>query len=504
MTAARAGGLLCRMSTTAPGPTGKLDGAEVVRRGLREQRTEIAVDDVPVEGELPAWLSGTLVRLSPARWDAGGRQMRHWFDGLAMLHRFGVRDGRVDYANRFLRTRQYRSITEEGRMAASEFGTDPCRTLFGRVMTMFRPQFTDNANVNVARLAGEAVAMTETPIPVVFDPDTLQTLGVSRWAEHVPGALTIAHPHADPVTGELVSFATEIGRRCRVNVYRMDPAACTTAVLASVPDPKIPYMHSFAITDRHVILVTFPLVIDQLAMLRGALRRGGGVVDHFRWEPERGSTFHVFDRATGERRASIDGPAFFSFHHVNAFERGEGRIVVDLFAYEDASIIRALMLDDLRGGSAMVPGAELRRCELDLAAGTVEIRPLAEPNAELGRIDYGRRNGRPYRWLYAVSSRGTGPGAREALLGDQLVKIDVETGAFSTWHEDGCLPSEPVFVARPGGTAEDDGVALSVVLDGRAESSFLLALDAATFAEIARARLPQHVPLGFHGDFFSV
>ncbi|HEY5143478.1 MAG TPA: carotenoid oxygenase family protein [Solirubrobacteraceae bacterium] len=492
------------MATTSSSSRSELDGPEVLRRGLREQRAEIAVDDVPVTGQLPAWLTGTLVRLSPSRWDAGEQQMRHWFDGLAMLHRFGIRDGRVDYANRFLRTKQYRSITEEGHMAASEFGTDPCRTLFGRVMTMFRPDFTDNANVNVVRLAGEAIAMTETPIPMTFDPETLETIGVSPWAEHVPGVLTIAHPHADPVSGDLVSFATEISRHCKVNVYRMDPQTRETTVIASIPDPKIPYMHSFAITDRHVILVTFPLVIDQLAMMKGALKRGGGVVDHFRWEPERGSTFHVFDRETGEQRAAIAGPAFFSFHHVNAFEREDGRVVVDLFAYQDGSIVEALMIEDLRAGTATLPGAELQRCELDLDAGTVDIRPLAEPNAELGRIDYARRNGRPYRWLYAVSSQGTRPGAREALLGDQLVKIDVDSGAFTAWHEPGCLPSEPVFVARPGGTDEDDGVALSVVLDGRSETSFLLALDAATFTEVARAALPQHVPLGFHGAFFSV
>ena len=82
-----------------------------------------------------------------------------------MLHRFGVRGGKVDYANRFLRTKQYRSITQDGHMATTEFGTDPCRTLFGRVMTMFSPDFTDNANVNLVKLAGEAIAMTETADP---------------------------------------------------------------------------------------------------------------------------------------------------------------------------------------------------------------------------------------------------------------------------------------------------------------------------------------------------
>ncbi len=188
---------------------------------------------------------------------------------------------------------------------------------------------------------------------------------------------------------------------------------------------------------------------------------------------------------------------------MNAYDRDDGTVVLDLFAYEDGSIVRSLMLDRLRRGER-IPGAELRRCIVDPVAGTVDVRPLAEPNAELGTIDYRRRNGRPYRFLYAVSSQGTGPGNRMALLGDQLLKIDVEDGAaHHAWHEAGCLPGEPVFVPRPDGDDEDDGVCLSVVLDGHRETSFLLVLDAATFTEVARAELPQHVPLGFHGAFFS-
>ncbi len=158
------------MATTSTSQTAAADAAELLRRGISEQQREIRVDDVPVRGAVPRWLTGTLVRLSPSQFHAGEQQLRHWFDGLSMLHRFGVRDGKVDYANRFLRTRQYRSVTEEGRLGASEFGTDPCRTLFGRVMTMFKPRFTDNANVNVVQLAGEAIAMTETPMPISFDP----------------------------------------------------------------------------------------------------------------------------------------------------------------------------------------------------------------------------------------------------------------------------------------------------------------------------------------------
>ena len=43
---------------------------------------------------------------------------------------------------------------------------------------------------------------------------------------------------------------------------------------------------------------------------------------------------------------------------------------------------------------------------------------------------------------------------------------------------------------------------LSVVLDIEKELSFLLVLDAASLAEIARATAPHAIPFHFHGNFF--
>jgi beta,beta-carotene 9',10'-dioxygenase len=70
-----------------------------------------------------------------------------------------------------------------------------------------------------------------------------------------------------------------------------------------------------------------------------------------------------------------------------------------------------------------------------------------------------------------------------------------------SWAESGSYPGEPVFVARPEAQGEDDGVLLSVVLDSVAGSSFLLILDATDLGELARARVPHHIPFGFHGQF---
>jgi carotenoid cleavage dioxygenase-like enzyme len=126
---------------------------------------------LPVEGALPGWLAGALLRTGPAKFEAGARGYSHWFDGLAMLHRFAFADGAVTYANRFLDSRAYRAARDTGRIAYSEFATDPCRTLFKRVVTSFvPPEFGDNANVNIARRGEEFVALGESPLPVRFDP----------------------------------------------------------------------------------------------------------------------------------------------------------------------------------------------------------------------------------------------------------------------------------------------------------------------------------------------
>ena len=68
-------------------------------------------------------------------------------------------------------------------MVYGEFATDPCRSLFKRVQSMFSPGgvLPDNANVNVTRLGERFIAMTETPLPVQFDPHTLKAAGVRPY-----------------------------------------------------------------------------------------------------------------------------------------------------------------------------------------------------------------------------------------------------------------------------------------------------------------------------------
>ena len=160
--------------------------------GLTSLEHEIRVPRLSVDGHLPPWLNGVLIRNGPALFEVGEQQFNHWFDGLAMLHAFAFGRGRVSYANRFLRSSAYEAYKREGKIKFSEFATDPCRSVFAGVSSIPVLGRVPNANVSVEALADRFVAHTEIPVPVRFDPRTLRTLGVE--ADMPLGTLGTAHP----------------------------------------------------------------------------------------------------------------------------------------------------------------------------------------------------------------------------------------------------------------------------------------------------------------------
>jgi beta,beta-carotene 9',10'-dioxygenase len=451
--------------------------------GFESRDRETRVDRLPLQGKLPDWLQGSLVRTSPAKWEIGERTMNHWFDGYAMLHRFGIADGEVSYANRFLQTKAYRAAEEKGEIVYSEFATDPCRSLFSRVFSMFSPKITDNANIDLVKLGERYIAMTETPIPVEFDAETLETVGV---AYKPPGLLTTAHPHLDRATGGMLNYAAKLGPRNSYRFFLLRPGASKPEVLAKLPVREPAYMHSFGLTERWLVLAEFPYVVNPIAIPLS----GRPYVENYRWKPQRGTKITLIDRATGETTGPFETDACFCFHHVNSYEEN-GSVVVDACTYDDPQIIEDLYLERLRAGKAP-DTAELRRFRIELGSGKVTNERLAE-GLELPRINYARNSERRHRYVWGVDAK--------SWWLDRIVKADVETGEVRVWSEDGCSPSEPVFVASPDAGAEDEGVLLSVVFDSRSGRSFMLALDATDLSELARAEAPHHIPYGFHGQF---
>lgn len=73
-------------------------------------------------------------------------------------------------------------------------------------------------------------------------------------------------------------------------------------------------------------------------------------------------------------------------------------------------------------------------------------------------------------------------------------------------HGPGRAAGEPVFVARQGGTDEDDGWLVTYVHDLAAETAEFVVIDAHDFGRsdyVAKVPLPQRIPFGFHGNWVS-
>jgi carotenoid cleavage dioxygenase-like enzyme len=466
--------------------------------GVRSLETEVQDVELSVDGTIPDWLRGTLLRNGPAKFDFDDRTVNHWFDGHAMLHRFEITADSVTYTNRFVQSSAHAAAERDGDLSYGEFATDPCRDLFERVFVMFSgPELTDNPSVNIDRHADRFIAMTETPMPVEFDPETLETLGPFEFEDDLSGRTTTAHPHRDFERGVTINYVTQFGRTSRYLVYELDDEDTARESIGSIDVDEPAYMHSFGMTDQYVVLAEFPLVVNPLRLRFS----DDPFIENYEWKPDRPVRFNVLDRETGELVAVSEADAFFAFHHVNAFERGD-EIVVDVSAYPDASIIDDLYLDTLRSPNARCPAvseSELRRYRLPLNGDEAERRTLYEGSFDLPGIHYREYNTREYEYAYGV-------GVHDDHRGDfsnQLVKVDIAIETATTWYQEGGYPGEPVFVPAPDADREDDGVVLSVVLDVKSERSFLLVLDAQTFTEIGRAEAPHAIPFGFHGQFTS-
>ncbi len=462
------------------------------RRGFESLRQEIHKPALPVSGHLPDWLSGTLIRNGPAQFEVEDQDYNHWFDGHAMLHAFRLGEGAVAYRNRFVASKSREEALEQGEIARSEFATDPCMSIFGRVMSLFTPAPTDNASINVARLDDAYVALTETPLPVRFDPETLETVGAVAFEDEVDVDTSTAHPHVEPDTGRTFSYAASFGRPCVYKILGVSPEARAREVVARLDVDRPSYMHSFGITERYVVLSEWPIVVNPLDLLL----RGKPFIENFEWQPERGTRFRILRKRDGAEVATCRADPAFGFHHVNAFEQGN-EVVCDVVTYPDASIVDDLYLDRLRSDAPTPGTGHLRRYRLPLDGGAASSTRQSDERLELPRIHEEVARARPYQCVYGVGTHAPGN------FTDQIVKIDVETGAAETWHEAGIYPGEPVFVPRPDATAEDDGLLLSVGLDPDRERSFLLVLDAASLEEQARAVVPHAIPFGFHGQFFE-
>ncbi|MFB6118773.1 carotenoid oxygenase family protein [Halosegnis sp.] len=460
------------------------------RRGFETQPEERHDVRLPVEGTLPDWLQGRYIANGPGAFEAGDTPLRHWFDAFAMLRSFVFADGEIRYTNRFVRSDDYRYASEHGGVRRMLPGTPADRSVPTRLLQALGGQFQDNPSVGVVRFGDQWLAVTESPVGIQFDPETLETTGRIDLTAGLECDVTLGHLHRDG--DRFYNLGVSYDRTATYTLFERSSDGGAPSPLTRLRFETAPYVHSFAITERYAVITVNPVGLDTTRLLTGAVT-GDTFLDAL--EPlDAPLRFVVLDRTSGDHVQTVAAPSAFVYHHANAYETAAG-IVVDCVAYEGSvRPLTALSLSNLRAADPDLPTGHLVRYQLPLDGSDATRQRILKGPVEFPTIDYAHDNGRPYNNLYAAETAGT------ASLPTGLVRVTPDDGDTTRWSEPDTYPGEPVFVPGPDGAS---GVLLSVLLDPDAERSLLVVLDAAEMTELARAPLPHRLPYGFHGQFYG-
>ena len=437
------------------------------RLGFLSQSESHSIDALVVEGKLPEWLHGAFISTGPAVFESGGQHVDHWFQGLGMLKGFYFDSGQVGFRNKMLQSDTYK------------------HQVFGKP----EPPEYDDGNVTVFPFGAKGSAMTESLVDCCFDPKSLETIGHIAYQGELDVHLTLAHLVVDPVSKHYVNVGIQFGPTTRYFIYTIDTVSCKQDVIA-VYESSLPfYMHSFSVTNRYIVLFQSPLIFDIEALMSG-----GGFTEMLTKAEGAPTQFVLIDRETGESTAILHEESM-CFHQVNAIENGD-TIVLDccdvdrIDGYADG-LFELLCDPDYQG----IP-AYLKRHTIALRSNSVSTVQLTASALEFPRINdaYAALD---YRYVYAALTEGTHN------FFDGLVKVDVEQQKDIKYYRDDCYFGEPIFVAHPDASTEDDGVILSLAFDAVRNQSLLVVLDAQSFTELAHAYAPIPIPFGLHGHWFA-
>lgn len=443
------------------------DAPHPLLTGLHRPMTEeLTLTDLVVDGIIPAELDGRYVRIGPNPVDADPRSY-HFFTGDGMLHGIRIADGRAHwYRNRWIRSK----AVAKARGVAAAPGP---RHIF------------DTVNTSILGHANGAYALVEAgSTPVRFD-ETLEGQRFDDFGGTLPGSFT-AHPRRDPATGELHAICYEATdpKRVRYNIIDTVGRVRRTVV---IPVAHGPLIHDCAITDRFVIVLDLPLTLSLRTVVSG----------HgfpYRWNASHPARLGLLPRdGDAEDMIWIALDPCFVFHTANAYDLPDGRVILDVIAYD------RMFSDENDGPDSNPRGFE--RWTIDPLARTVTRQMIDATPQELPRIDE-RRTGRPYRYAYAM---GLPDEIGETLVGEApLFKHDLEAGTRQAHiFGKGRVAGEFMFVARGEGTAEDDGWLIGLVIDAGGHSTALEIIDARAIdaPPVAVVRLPHRVPPGIHGTW---
>lgn len=322
----------------------------------------------------------------------------------------------------------------------------------------------------------------------LVDPSTLvlqKQFDYTELNKRLTGFNSASHYQIDKDTGELFNFVQS--PTGAVKVFVITGNNPKGRILAEF-NARVSYIHMVLLTQKYFIMIFQPLVYSPLKVLFS-----GRILDSLNWQKDSTTQIYLISRDTGEY-TRYDTSPFFFFHSINAYDENDD-VVLDICGYKDSKIIDQFHLKNLERDDQTIPLGQIYRILISREQPVQFSIMKTSVWFDLPKLNESYE-AKPYRYFYAVASDG-----KSTRLFSKISKFDVKEISVKSWECDNCVPAEPIFLATPNSSEEDDGVILSVVLDAVKKESCLVVLDAKSMTEICRAWLRTVMTLNFHGEF---
>ncbi|MGE0207374.1 MAG: carotenoid oxygenase family protein, partial [Candidatus Babeliales bacterium] len=249
--------------------------------GFTSLTQEVVLNNLTIQGTMPSWLNGTLLRMGPGQFDLNGKSFGNFFDGFGMVHKFSFCNGTISYANKFIETKYRTKALKRGSLPNTfqEREKSSWLSAVGKLFT--KAPIYDNANINVSKVGNEFVAITETPYYKAFNLATLDSKKVI-FQDKLDGHLCTAHPLTDQKTGETFNILTQYGNTSNYHIYKLEPGSYSRTTICSLTTKYPSYIHSFGMTDQYIIMVVIPFVVNPMDLMFS----NKAFIDNFVWKPE--------------------------------------------------------------------------------------------------------------------------------------------------------------------------------------------------------------------------
>lgn len=453
-----------------------------------------------LEGKIPLDLNGSLYRNGPGRLERGGEIYGHWFDGDGAVLGVHFRNGKAEGTYQYAKSKEFLEEEKAGKPIYLAIGKKSKRGLLNDLMN---PASKNPNNTSVLLVKNKLLALCEGGWPFAMDPKTLDSIGPDNLGQLVAREMYSAHPKVDPDTGEIFNHG-QIPYPSALCVYKSNKDG-KIVKKNQIKIRGMTIIHDCVLAGKYLVVFNPPTKINFWKMVLGIEAYN----DCIQYDPQLGTEVYIFDRNDLSLVTKFTTEPFYSFHFVNGYEEKDGNIYVEFAKFENFTDIWAYVREFPLGNqgvcakTAMKP--RLTSMRIDPKQGKmIEMKNVGDEHLAEFPTVADSLVGKNWRYsLYATSP----PQKKNLEVGETfqtIGRLDRKNDKLQKFYcGPHCYINEPLLVSSK--EDPEEGYILNLIFDSQKEASELWIHNTKSFEgePICKIGLPEIIPFGFHGRYYS-